>query len=132
MAETRRLSLEALQAENERLHERIAALEAALGCGFVAPEAWRLTRHEAAVFGILLAARGIAGTEAIMAGLYAGGEFDEPNVKIVQVWVHKLRVKLEPHGLAIETAWGFGYRLSPETKALARAQIAAAAEARAA
>lgn len=122
---------EALQAENDRLRERIAELEAALGCDFIPPDDWRLTRHEAVVFGILLA-RATATTDAIMAGLYRDNGRDEPNIKIVRVWICKLRDKLEGHGLFIETVWGFGYRLSPQTKALARSKISAATEALAA
>lgn len=53
--------------------------------------------------------------EAILTQLYVGGVEDEPEMKIIDVFVCKLRKKLaEIHDGAdkfIETVWGRGYRL---------------------
>ncbi|MER9912667.1 winged helix-turn-helix domain-containing protein [Mesorhizobium sp. M0050] len=38
---------------------------------------------------------------------------DEPELKIIDVFVCKLRKKLKPLGVEIQTVWGQGYRLLP-------------------
>ena len=58
-----------------------------------------------------------------MAALYEPGVDDEPEMKIVDVFICKLRKKIRPFGLEIATVWGLGYRMSPETKAKARALL---------
>lgn len=52
--------------------------------------------------------------EAMLDQLYGGR--DEPDIKIIDVYVCKIRNKLRPVGAAqhIETAWGRGYRLVDE------------------
>lgn len=37
---------------------------------------------------------------------------DERDLKLVDVWICKLRKKLKPLGVEIVTAWGQGYRLA--------------------
>lgn len=117
--------IEGLEAENERLRDRIAQLEDAMGLDFVAPLEWRLTRAETALFGVLLA-REFATKEALLAGVARDPTGDAPEIKIVDVFVCKARRKLRPFGIEIETIWGRGYRLTPESKAAARAQLAGA------
>lgn len=117
--------IEGLEAENGRLRDRIAQLEEAMGLDFIAPLEWRLTRAETALFGVLLA-REIATKEALLTGIVRDPTGEAPEIKIVDVFVCKARRKLRPFGIEIETLWGRGYRLSPEVKALARAQLAEA------
>lgn len=118
--------VDALAEENGRLREQIARLEAALGLGFVAPIEWRATATEARLFGALLA-RELLTKDAAMAVLYRDFGKDEPEPKIVDVFICKLRKKLKPFGIAIETVWGVGYRVGPEVKArFAEGQRAAA------
>ena len=50
---------------------------------------------------------------------YATG--DEPEIRIVDVFICKLRKKLKPFGIEVETVWGQGYHLPPESKAAIRA-----------
>lgn len=45
-------------------------------------------------------------------------EGETPDFKIVDVYICKVRPKLELHGIAIETAWGRGYSM-PATSAAA-------------
>lgn len=111
--------IEALIAQKERLAERVAQLEAALGLGFLAPLGWRLTRDQHRIFGVLMA-REMATKDAIMAALYRDTGRDEAEIKIVDVQVCKLRPKLKPFGIEIETVWGQGYRISPAGKARVR------------
>lgn len=115
--------IEALEAERERLQARIEQLEGAMGMHFAAPVSWLLTPHEARVLGVLLA-REVATKDAIMAALYRDAGKDEAEIKIVDVFVCKLRKKLRPLGFSIETLWGRGYFLKPETKAAVEARIA--------
>jgi DNA-binding response OmpR family regulator len=50
--------------------------------------------------------------EQLLSDLYRIGD-EEPLIKIIDVFVCKLRRKLQPLGVEIETAWGRGYRLVP-------------------
>jgi DNA-binding response OmpR family regulator len=49
--------------------------------------------------------------EGIMDALYFDQIDDEPEIKIVDVFVCKVRKKVEALGLTINTAWGLGYSL---------------------
>lgn len=70
-----------------------------------------LTRQELT---ILLALKNVAprvrSKEQLMADLY-WSENEDPEIKIIDVWICKLRKKLQPLGVVIETIWGRGYRL---------------------
>lgn len=75
-----------------------------------------LTKQEAAVFEQLRAARGAVLTkEHLLSNLYLV-EADEAEIKIIDVFVCKLRKKLKPLGVEIGTAWGRGYRLVPKAE----------------
>lgn len=115
--------IDALEAERERLQGRIDQLEAAMGMHFMAPLSWRLTGHEARVLGVLLA-REIATKDAIMAALYRDTGRDEAEIKIVDVFICKLRKKLKPLGFPVQTSWGQGYFLQAETKEAIQQRIA--------
>lgn len=115
--------IEGLEAENERLRDRIDALEAAMGMNFLTPIEWGLTGHEMRVFGVLMA-RELATKAACMAALYRDRGDDEPQIKIVDVFVCKMRKKLERFALPVETRWGQGYFLTPETKTRVRSAMA--------
>jgi DNA-binding response OmpR family regulator len=115
----------ALEAEAQRLRDRIEELETERGVGFCAPVEWRLTGHQADAFGAILKAKAdVVSKESIYNALYGG--LSDVELKIVDVFVCKLRQKIEPFGIEIETVWGRGYRMSPEMKRRARALIAEA------
>lgn len=110
--------LSALEAENERLLEEIVRLQEAFGItDELAPIALRLTGKECALLGILMK-RDTCTKQQIMSGLYAIGPDEEPEVKIVDVFVCKMRKKLKPFGIEVDTVWGQGYRLTPAAKAI--------------
>lgn len=111
--------VEALETEAERLRDRIAQLEDAMGMNFLTPIEWRLTGSEARVFGVLMS-RELATKHAIMAALYDARGADEAEIKIVDVFICKMRPKLKAFGIEIGTRWGEGYYLSAPMKALAR------------
>ena len=108
--------------ETARLRDRIEELERLIGMRMVPPRLWGLTQREAEVFGILL--RRQVMTHAQLFEAIWGGD-SERNDKNVEVVVCKLRAKLRPHGIAIRTEYGVGYFIPPDSKAAARAQIAA-------
>jgi two-component system cell cycle response regulator CtrA len=119
-----RLSL--LEAENEQLRERIAYLEREfMGADVLLPLEWRLTSAEARLFGVLIA-REMATKQALMTGIYGGSARDEAQIKIVDVFICKIRKKLRPFGIELQTFWGLGYGLDAETRArLAKRKAAA-------
>lgn len=112
-----RARIDMLEQENDALRERIAQLESAL-CGddFALPIEWRLTGQEVIVMGVLLA-RELATKQAIMTALYSGRIDDGAEEKMVDVFICKIRKKLKPFGVAIETVWGRGYQVSAEIRA---------------
>lgn len=120
--------IEALTLENEGLRARIGELEDLLGFEVSSPPEWSLTGAERRVFGVLYA-RPMATKDAIMAALYRDRGRDEAEIKIVDVFVCKIRAKLAPFGIKIETRWGQGYYLTPEMKRAARAQLEQSARA---
>lgn len=116
--------VEALEAELERANARITQLEEAMGMGVITPVDWKLSPSEMRIFGALLA-RTYINADAAMAVLYRDQGKEEAHVKILDVFVCKLRKKIGPFGITIETIWGTGYRMLPEVKALARSLIEA-------
>lgn len=59
-------------------------------------------------------------TGAIMDAVYSGR--DEPEQKIVDVFICKIRKKVAPLGVRIDTAWGKGYALAVEHRPLIATQ----------
>lgn len=106
-----------LTRENDDLRERIAALEEALGLTLDAPPDADFTPTEMKIIGLMLA-RGYVRKEAFMTALYASRlDADSiPDIKIIDVLVCKIRPKLEPHGVTIETKWGDGYFIPADKK----------------
>jgi DNA-binding response OmpR family regulator len=72
-----------------------------------------LTRQEMAVLTALQDAGGRPlSKERLHSALYWQRHDDEePDAKIVDVWVCRLRKKVAPLGIVIKTVWGQGYRL---------------------
>ena len=64
-----------------------------------------------------------ASKESLMMAIYRDHQQDEAEIKIVDVWVCKMRRKLTPFGIAVQTQWGQGYFLSAEHKAIARTML---------
>jgi len=73
----------------------------------------RLTEHEAAVLAKLAEKPGrVISKDQLMAAVYWAAD-EDPHVKIIDVWICKMRPRLKPLGVVIETVWGRGYRLLP-------------------
>jgi two-component system cell cycle response regulator CtrA len=56
--------------------------------------------------------------EAAMEWLYQFIPDREPEIKIIDVYVCKVRKKLDPIGVRIDTVWGKGYALAVTSKPL--------------
>ncbi|RVE90101.1 helix-turn-helix domain-containing protein [Sinorhizobium meliloti] len=100
-----------LQREITILRERVRQLEELLAPTTVpVPIEFGLTGSEARVFAHL-ATRDMATKQSVMLALYSDRADVEPETKIVDVFVCKMRKKLARFGVTIETVWGQGYRL---------------------
>jgi two-component system cell cycle response regulator CtrA len=110
----------ALQKRVDDLEYYLEGMERILGAKD-SHEIWpfHLTPAELRFFGILRAAPGrLLTKEHFWHVLYALRHEDEmPEIKIVDVFLCKLRKKLRPHGVDIDTVWGQGYYLSTENAA---------------
>jgi two-component system cell cycle response regulator CtrA len=105
-----------LESENYRLSERIAFLEDALAPRAIdIPLEWRLTASEVRVFRAMCA-RELATKETLMAALYSNRPDNEPEMKIIDVFICKLRHKVKHYGVEIRTHWGQGWSIDAETR----------------
>lgn len=111
--------VQSLEAENDRLREKIIALEETLGVRIETPLMLGLTGQEAKLFGVLLKREMVTKEQAmdVLYGNRAGG--GEVEIKIVDVFVCKIRKKLMPYSISIETIWGRGFRMTAESKTVA-------------
>lgn len=107
-----------LEEENDFLRERVRQLEEHLLSidEKLIPVEWALTGRESKVFRALVS-REFATKEFIMEFLYSDRPNDLPEMKIVDVFICKMRAKLKPYSVKIHTVWGSGYRVDPEIRA---------------
>lgn len=107
-----------LEHQVETLKEKVAALEAELTEGRKAslPACLRLTAKECALLKMLYE-RAQVTRMTLWNELYSHLPNGGPEPKIIDVFICKMRRKLKPHGIGIETIWGQGYRMTPENKA---------------
>lgn len=107
-----------LRAENDELRERVRQLEGLLNhTVYLLPKELGLTRTEETVLSSLLAHPTMTRDHAMHA-LYNGRGDAEPDVKIIDIYVSRLRKKLKDLGIEIKTEWGRGYSLVPASKAI--------------
>lgn len=65
----------------------------------------------------MLATRHSASKESLFRMLYNEVAADDlPDITIIDVFVHKVKRKLKPFGINIETLWGQGYKMPQEDK----------------
>lgn len=107
--------IDTLRAENESLREEVRQLRDLLAPETtVVPIEWGLTPTETRVYAHL-ASRERATKESIYQALYSGAVGENVEIKIIDVFVCKIRKKLRPFGVRIATIWGVGYRLEVPT-----------------
>ncbi len=114
-------------AEVQALRDQVEMLQRALGTDFRPGRRLGLTAYEARALGMLMK-RGYARREAMHDALYFDRAGDPPDIKVVDVWVLKLRRKLAPWGISIECVRGEGYRFTPEMLRKVRALTGAGDE----
>ena len=112
--------LDELEGERDNARARVAELEEALfRPDFRVPPEWRLRRQEVTLLGALIASGDAVLTRgAMMSALYGSDDWATP--KILDVIMCKMRTKLKPHGITVETVWGRGYRLSRQARERSR------------
>lgn len=100
----------ALRRENEELKARVRWLEAQRTPRFTINVPVHLTGKERMVIEALMqASPGVPVTKEQLHAIVYDLDADEVSIKIIDLWICKLRKKLFPLGVIIETAWGHGY-----------------------
>jgi hypothetical protein len=113
-----------LEAEVERLTDRNELLEMELGVSTdVLPLQLGLTGTEDKFLRLLLGSKNPVMRATALTVLY--GNADEPGSNILNVFISKIRKKLDAYGIEITTIWGRGWCLEPDMKSKLRALIAA-------
>lgn len=121
LADMERKLIAALE-EIKRLTAEVASLRqavTALNAAPLIPSGLGLTKCEENLLAALMQAGGaVKSKEQLLAAAYADryGLGEEPDIKIIDVFVCKLRKKLAPHGIQVETVWGRGYLLPQESR----------------
>ena len=113
-----------LQAENDVLREKLKALqEDFLGDDMIFPVEWRLTASEKRVLAVLIARIQVTKQQLLTALTRYEGE--EPEIKIIDVFICRIRSKLAAFGIVIETIWGVGYFIGQRQRLELRARLTA-------
>jgi len=120
--------IEVLAQELDAAQARIRELEQLLGINLPAPLCLGLTGREQRLFGALMA-RDFLSKEAAMTAIYDPAAGDAPYIKIIDVFICKIRRKIKAFGIGIETIWGFGYRIPAADKGIVRDLISRSADA---
>lgn len=108
-----REELELLRAEVSMLRKQIG-MDAERSFITRCRDVFGATPGEARLLNALLACR-VPNKDALMQ-CYSNGSLDEPDIKILDVLICRLRKKLEARDIIVETIWGVGYRLSEKDK----------------
>lgn len=111
------IRIAALEEENERLRQRIEALKSDdKREPLIFPTSWRLSPQERSVLSTLMS-RDWASHRRICSLMPTTSE---ALAKIVHLHITRIRNKLAPFGITIETLYGDGYRIPPAAKDLIR------------
>lgn len=119
--------LNALRDENETLREQIRQYQEALAPRALLPKSWRLTgKQETLLRALRAVGPNVLHHERAMLALYDMWE-DAPDQKILDIMICHIRRKLmeAQAQIRIETVWGRGWRMTPESCAMFDAAIAA-------
>lgn len=116
------MTVEQLKEELDIAHERIRQLEQELqGRVMGVPMAFKLTYKEEQIFKVLLS-RSLVSKQSFMAACYVDHFVCD---RIIDVFICKIRRKLERFDMKINTAWGKGYYISSEDKATVKKMLEA-------
>ena len=118
----------ALRREVEALRDALEAMRGALAsdAGVKIIELAKLTYSERMLLGLLMRRHRVT-KDQMMTMLYADRPDEEPDSKILDVMICKMRKKLSPHGVEIHTIHGAGYELPSTSREKIKALMAEAA-----
>lgn len=111
---------------SEPLLDRIDMLERELGMKTDLPPEFNIPRNMGALLAMLLK-REIITREGALLAIYSGmpNTWDkDPDPKIIDVFICKLRVRLRKYGVKVSCKWGLGYYIDGENKRKLRELIA--------
>lgn len=111
-----------LERENEELREKVRQLEELCGFRLHVPVEFGLTDAEGRLFGHMVKAEAVT-KDGAMAVLYGHRPNEVPEIKIVDVFICKMRKKLLKFNVEIETIWGQGYRLPAASKKIVESYL---------
>lgn len=114
--------------ERDALMGRIEELEMELGIRPNIPPMLGIPRNMASLLAMLLKREVVTRDGALLA-IYSGmpNTWDkEPDPKIIDVFICKLRVRLRRYGIKVSCKWGLGYFMDGENKRKLRELIAQA------
>lgn len=110
--------VDSYEIENQDLLDQVMLLKNELApVGWLAPLEFRLTPKEALILNVLMH-NPVCTKERLHAAVSVNkiSSDEETEIKIVDVFVCKVRAKLKPFDVEIETHWGTGYSLSAASK----------------
>jgi len=121
----RRRADRAKVSEYEAKHDMLMRMERGMEVASTIDPALGLTKSERKLLGVLMRYPGrIVSRDVIMTVLYDERPDDAPQEKIIDVWVCRMRPKVETRGVEILTHWGAGWELKGDPAALARREAA--------
>ena len=89
--------------------------ESLLPSGWLPPIELGLTTHEAVIVACLYKNKGVCITKEHIFNVLYADKLDQPEIRIIDVYICKLRRKLATYGLEVQTVWGRGYLLTHES-----------------
>ena len=101
--------------ENDTLRERIRQLEHEMGHDPAFPSVLGLSPGETKILGMLMSSPGVCSKERLFTVIY-GAQDDAPSIKIIDVYICKIREKLRELAVEIITTWGQGFHLTQVSK----------------
>lgn len=112
--------------DHDTLLNRIDELETELGMKTDVPPEFHIPRNMGALLGMLMKREIVTREGAVMA-IYRGmpNTWDkEPDPKIIDVFICKLRTRLKKYDIKVSCKWGLGYFIDGENKRRLRELIA--------
>lgn len=112
--------------ERDVLLNRIDQLETELGLRLDVPPEFAVTRNMGRLLAMLLK-REVVTRDGALVAIYSGmpNTWDkDPDPKIIDVFICKLRVRLRKYGIKVSCKWGLGYFMDGENKRKLRELIA--------
>lgn len=108
----------ALEAENEELRAQVRDLKQELGRGFPMPRSIRLTPSEERLLAALYCQPIVSRAAAVNALYFDDPEGGPEGLKVIDVYLCRLRQRVQPFAIEILTNHGRGWFLPPASKAI--------------